>query len=262
MKVFNNEKFVALCYLVLIKPGCVTGMPILKPIDTLFNILRIFLLVFILISILKKRTFVKNRLLGTMFLLIIATMWEVLSTFLNNATIGELGALFTNMGIIIFTYAALSTNENVYTRATAKVLGGYIIVNLITVLLFPNGMYQSSLYSQNFFLSYRTAWFTVYLLGLTTALLWHENEKTVSSRNWCFMVIVAAYASMIIEWTATGLFCFTVAGLFIVFWRLSKRSVFVNLKLCHFQWKFQLKIVPVFYYAPSVMVTQKEVERR
>lgn len=38
--------------------------------------------------------------------------------------------------------------------------------------------------------------------------------------------------------------------------------VFVNLKLCHFQWKFQLKIVPVFYYAPSVMVTQKEVERR
>ena len=39
-------------------------------------------------------------------------------------------------------------------------------------------------------------------------------------------------------------------------------AVFVNLKLCHFQWKFQLKIVPVFYYAPSVMVTQKEVERR
>lgn len=39
-------------------------------------------------------------------------------------------------------------------------------------------------------------------------------------------------------------------------------DVFVNLKLCHFQWKFQLKIVPVFYYAPSVMVTQKEVERR
>ena len=76
------------------------------------------------------------------------------------------------------------------------------------------------------------------------------------------MVIVAAYASMIIEWTATGLFCFTVAGLFIVFWRLSKRSVFVNLKLCHFQWKFQLKIVPVFYYASSVIVTQKEVERR
>ena len=230
MKVFNNEKFVALCYLVLIKPGCVTGMPILKPIDTLFNILRIFLFVFILISILKKRTFVKNRLLGTMFLLIIATMWEVLSTFLNNATIGELGALFTNMGIIIFTYAALSTNENVYTRATAKVLGGYIIVNLITVLLFPNGMYQSSLYSQNFFLSYRTAWFTVYLLGLTTALLWHENEKTVSSRNWCFMVIVAAYASMIIEWTATGLFCFTVAGLFIVFWRLSKRRKVLGIK--------------------------------
>ena len=43
---------------------------------------------------------------------------------------------------------------------------------------------------------------------------------------------------------------------------LGKKVVFVNLKLCHFQWKFQLKIVPVFYYAPSVMVTQKEVERR
>ena len=43
---------------------------------------------------------------------------------------------------------------------------------------------------------------------------------------------------------------------------VEKLNVFVNLKLCHFQWKFQLKIVPVFYYAPSVMVTQKEVERR
>ena len=43
---------------------------------------------------------------------------------------------------------------------------------------------------------------------------------------------------------------------------VEKLNVFVNLKLCHFQWKFQLKIVPVFYYAPSVMITQKEVERR
>ena len=43
---------------------------------------------------------------------------------------------------------------------------------------------------------------------------------------------------------------------------VEKLNVFVNLKLCHFQWKFQLKIVPVFYYASSVIVTQKEVERR
>ena len=43
---------------------------------------------------------------------------------------------------------------------------------------------------------------------------------------------------------------------------INKIFVFVNLKLCNFQWKFQLKIVPVFYYASSVIVTQKEVERR
>ena len=49
---------------------------------------------------------------------------------------------------------------------------------------------------------------------------------------------------------------------YIVYLKEKKNSVFVNLKLCHFQWKFQLKIVPVFYYASSVIVTQKEVERR
>ena len=61
-------------------------------------------------------------------------------------------------------------------------------------------------------------------------------------------------AKKIMNYYIIKLICFMNMQLIII--------VFVNLKLCHFQWKFQLKMAQFFYYAPSVMVTQKEVERR
>ena len=225
MKVFHREAFVALCYLVLIKPGCIAGIPALRPIDISLDILRIALIGFILLVFILNGKIQINRLFGIAVLLIISSLWELVSSLLNGVTIGGFGEVLNTLGIILFTFIALSVDYQVYIRATAKVVGSYIIINCLTVLLFPGGMYSTTEYTQNYFLSYRTAWFAVYLLGLTASLLWYAQEKLPYAKRWCVLVIVCAYVSMVIVWTATGLVCFSLAALFLGYCHFTKKQI-------------------------------------
>lgn len=229
MRIFRNKYFVAFGYLVLIKPGCIAGMPALSLVDEIINLLRIILLLYVILGFLRQAKLKVNRLLAVTMLLLTATMWEIVSTYINKMPVTDFGAVMNTAGIILFTYVTLSADYNVYIETVAKTIGSYILINCLTVLLFPNGMYQTSEYNQNFFLSYRTAWFTVYLLGLTAVLLWHSHANTKTSEKWLFAVVGAAYLSMLLQWTATGLFCFTLGGLLLLYWSFRKRDRIISI---------------------------------
>lgn len=101
-----------------------------------------------------------------------------------------------------------------------------MLINCLTVILFPAGMYATTKYSQNFFLSYRTAWFVIYLLALTTTLLWNANVGSRFTKRFAIVVAVAAALSMILQWTATGLLCISIGGLVLLYCTWKKRNPF------------------------------------
>lgn len=41
MRYFRNPNFISFCFLILIKPGCISGIPALGILDTLLNMIRI-----------------------------------------------------------------------------------------------------------------------------------------------------------------------------------------------------------------------------
>ena len=54
MRYFRNPNFISFCFLILIKPGCISGIPVLGILDTLLNMIRIMLVLFTLIVLFKN----------------------------------------------------------------------------------------------------------------------------------------------------------------------------------------------------------------
>ena len=48
MRYFRNPNFISFCFLILIKPGCISGIPALGILDTLLNMIRIMLVLLFL----------------------------------------------------------------------------------------------------------------------------------------------------------------------------------------------------------------------
>lgn len=227
MRYFRQSWFIALCFFILIKPGCISGMSVLAPLDTVLNLLRILLVLFEILVFIKSMSVVqKNRLLGVFFLVLLSILWEPASTVLNGKNIADVGALLNNLGIALTTYMGLRVNYDAFIEGIAKITGAYVILNCLTVILFPAGMYATAKYTQNFFLGYRTAWFAIYLLALTAVLMWNANVRTQASKWFAVTVVLAAAVSMIIQWTATGLFCFVLGGIvFAIFSRTARKPL-------------------------------------
>ena len=224
MKYFSKPWFVAICFIILMKPGCVSGMDVLAPLDALLNLLRILLVLYALMVFGKSMLVLPINQLLLAFLLVGASiLWEPIATILNGKSVADIGSLVNNLGIALVSYMALRVSYDAFIKALAKVSGTYVILNFLSVVLFPGGMYATEKYTQNYFLSYRTAWLTAYLLALTTVLLWNENAHTHASKRFSAAVIIAAAVSMVMQWTATGLFCFTLAGCVLAVYTYRKR---------------------------------------
>lgn len=54
MRYFRNPNFISFCFLILIKPCCISGIPALGILDTLLNMIRIMLVLFTLIIVQKR----------------------------------------------------------------------------------------------------------------------------------------------------------------------------------------------------------------
>lgn len=227
MRYFRNPNFISFCFLILIKPGCISGIPALGILDTLLNMIRIMLVLFTLIVLFKNAQLLPvNRLFGVTMLVVASILWEPISTLTGGGSIADFGALMNDLGIALVCYIGLRAGYDSFIEGVAKVSGAYVLINCLTVILFPAGMYATTKYSQNFFLSYRTAWFVIYLLALTTTLLWNANVGSRFTKRFAIAVAVAATLSMILQWTATGLFCFSIGGLVLLYCTWKKRNPF------------------------------------
>lgn len=206
MKCFRNSWFVGLGFLVLIKPGVISGMPALSALDSLIDVSRLVLIFFTVIAFINIKVKLDRKLIVGL-LILAGELWELVSTSLNGGTYSSWGSLMNTCGITLFTYLCLFFDVRNFLKSLSYLLGWYVIINTITVFLFPDGMYESKVYTQNFFLSYRTAWFIYYYLAIFVTFLWYEVNHTKKTRKWLGLVIFCAYLSMLRQWTATALFC-------------------------------------------------------
>lgn len=220
MQAFRNRSFIVFGLMVFIKPGCISGMPALSAVDRAFNIARILLVIYTAASIAKGVRKVRTgRVFGVFLLITASCTWEVAATFLNGRTVSDWGALFNGAGILIFAYAALKTDMDTFIEGAARLFWWYVVINTVTVAAFPRGMYATARYSRNYFLSYRTSWFAVYLLGAMFSLLLYEKNRRKKDARMLASLLACEAVSMGIVWTATGLFSLAAAGILLLIWK-------------------------------------------
>ena len=257
MKAFHNKWFVFFSMMFLFKPGVLSGISSLGVIDSLFDIMRI-LLCFICSLLLIKSAIPVNKASIVLGLIACNEVWKILSSLINGTSYTDWGSTLNVFGISIFTYLALRQSPKAFFKGGSLLLGSYVVINTLTVFLFPNGMYASSMYTMNFFLSYRTAWFVFYLEAAFLCLLNNELYPSKEAKSWLVFVLVCEYLSMIKVWTATGLLCITLGLLLVYLWKKKripsfsvKAIILVEMVLCaiivlfHMQEKFSFLIVGI-----------------
>ena len=225
ISLFDKRGFVMLCTALFIKPACISGIAWLRPLDISVNAARFAAVIYLISLFLKEMKRVKvDRTLWTVTSMLAFSAWEALSSVLNGIGISDWGLLLNSIGILLFSYMAVTINREVFVDGISKVLGYYVILNTLSVILFPGGMYESTKYKQNYFLDYRTAWFAIYLTAAAAVLLYHCEKKTRESGIRAALVIICEYISMALVWTATGLSCITIGGIFLAMWRRKDRE--------------------------------------
>lgn len=148
MRYFRNPNFISFCFLILIKPGCISGIPALGILDTLLNMIRIMLVLFTLIVLFKNAQLLPvNRLFGVTMLVVASILWEPISTLTGGGSIADFGALMNDLGIALVCYIGLRAGYDSFIEGVAKVSGAYVLINCLTVILFPAGMYATTKYS-------------------------------------------------------------------------------------------------------------------
>lgn len=197
--------------------------------------------------------------LAVVLLIVLGEFWKFFTTFLTDGDFTGWGSMMNTLGIVLFTYTCLVYNEKSFYKGASIVLGTYVIINLFSVILFPGGLYETSDYSLNFFLSYRTAWFPVYLFASVVVMMYCVEYTSKASKIWAITVMLSLFVSMILVWTATGLFCFGLAAIvyffckifrrgkpFSIFWVIiAEMIVFVMLVITRQQERFSFILVDV-----------------
>ena len=266
MKRISNKWFYFLCLLFLYKPGIISGIASLKILDMFFNVMRlVVMLLCVLLVFIQKGKLQINRTLVLVCLITLGEVWKIISSAINGYSYNAWGATLNTFGISLFSYLSINRNKMAFLDGGRILFGIYVIINTVTVILFPNGMYASTRYTQNFFLSYRNAWFVFYLLALYICLLNNELYPSKKNKAWLLLVIVCEYISMIREWTANGLFCITVGLVLYIIWKKQKIQIFpvkaiflgelaisVGLILFHLQDRLLFVIVGILRRDPTL----------
>lgn len=259
MNVFGHSWFVILGYLFLIKPGVVSGIPALAMLDIVFDVCRIALIALTVLDLLVIPLDMHDSKLKVMVLIFAVELWKILSTMIAGHGYSDWGALMNTVGIVLFTYSCLRADRSNFLLGASMILGVYVLLNTATVLAFPNGVYATTQYTQNYFLSYRTAWFPIYLLASVVIMLNAEINPSKLTSGWRNVILGSIFISMCVVWTATGIFCFSISAImFVVCWKyrdgrvingkwilLAEAIVFLLMVVLRLQEKFAFILVGI-----------------
>ena len=181
-------------------------------VSKLLFVLRVLLIVALLLNNIQST----KRLSGEMKLLSLLCVYIILISFTNKLDVVYVIRSLSVPYLMAY-YIDLQKNDGkVYDiiRLWKNVLLLFVGVDFLTMLLFPNGLYNTEIYSLNWFLGYKTARFPFVLLlcVLEEIIARHENKFTQAN-----LVYLLSTVTMLKSMATAALFsyCFVVVTIVI-----------------------------------------------
>ncbi|MCQ2548469.1 MAG: O-antigen ligase family protein [Lachnospiraceae bacterium] len=133
--------------------------------------------------------------------------------------------MIQQIGVWAFIDRSISRKGKSFVRNYANVLMALVLVNFITVLLFPEGMYSAGAYSRNYFLGYDNTHINIQLPAIAMMALSSEDNKREKKY---YLLCVIVLISALITFSATSVISLSVFVLGMIVIHFGKEKMFIK----------------------------------
>lgn len=229
MKIRNTgaiSPWICIIIAAMYKPAFIDNLPYL---DLLWNGVRAVVLMGVVVNCLP--IIKSGKIKKYMFAVFIWGFSLLICTVIHRGSLTNyILSIGMGLGIIISAETELTRNAYRFIHSVAIMLGCFIIINFITIILFPDGFYIVNNYAEIngitmikdqvpcYFLGFRNVMFTTIFPGIVINILDYNMMKKKSIIS--IISIACGVASFLILWSATSI---TVSFIFILVYIISKK---------------------------------------
>lgn len=238
--IYNNTLFCALIFIPFVEPLYFTQLVLL---DTIFLYWKFAAFALIISAwILRGKT--DKAYIGLLLFLLL----DCVVTVINK---GNVSQMISN-AITLFAMAVLfgSAAENgsyKFVKVASTVFEILILINLITILLFPNGLYKLTAVNHHYFLGSRNVMMRTIFPGVCFSILRSVIEKNKLSFR-TLAVMAMAGVSLILVWSATALAAYALFCLCLLLFRAKGTPKWFTVKTCYLFAIFIFLLIIVFRF--------------
>ena len=132
------------------------------------------------------------------------------------------------IGLYLYLETSIRMNANKAISAISSILWLLVLVNWVTLILFPNGMYSSSLYDRNWFFGYDNLHIIWFLAAIMSAYI---DRKINNSNIFKFLSLLAMTTySVLFCMSANSLVAYTILMTYLIFSKWVNKIKIVNYK--------------------------------
>lgn len=196
----NRRWFIALVFAVLYKPTIFSQLPQLALFDTVTNVLKLAVLAVLLVW------FVMFYKKVSLFFISLALLqvWRVICTVYNGGDYTSLFlTIFNALAIALVVEMGLKTDPDALLDGATFILGFFVVCNFVTILMFPDGMYEYGVYTENYLFGYRNNMVMMIIpAAIFSAVRSFKYYDRLSKSSW--LIVISSVASIFLAFSATG----------------------------------------------------------
>lgn len=195
--------------------------------NKVFDVAKILLIILLFILFIRNEKTVSKDIIC----IFLYTFIIIIATILNDY--GNLKSAISMsikiLSISMLTKMCMKRNPKKYIHSALFVLESMVLINFLTILIFPNGLYSTIYQKQNFFLGYdnRHIIFILPMLCLRTICDYTEKNK-LTKHFWIDLLI--SISSVFIRFSATSVIGMFIFLIYILLFNILKSNKFINFK--------------------------------
>lgn len=210
--IYNNPLFCALLFIPFVEPLYFTQFVLIDTIFFYWKLGAMALIIFLWL--------LRGKVDKVMGCLAVFLLLDCLVTTVNQ---GNTAQMYTNaitlLAMAILFKTAAEKGSYQFVRVAAAVFEILILVNLVTIIVYPEGLYNFEKANAHYFLGSRNVMMRTIFPGVCFSMLRSKLETDKLGIRAVFITI-AAGLSLVLVWSATALFAYMLFCLFLfLFWK-------------------------------------------
>lgn len=223
--IYNNTLFCALIFIPFVEPLYFTQLIL---VDTIFLYWKLAAFV-IIIGAWSLHGKIDKVLLSLFLFLVL----DCVVTTINKGNISQMYInAITLFAMAIMFMSAAKNGSYRFVKVASITLEILIIINFLTIFLFPEGLYNFTSVNHHYFLGSRNVMMRTIFPGVCFSILRSKIETNKLSFR-TIVVMVATGASLVLVWSATALFAYALFCILLLLFRFRVIPKWFTVKTCY-----------------------------